>query len=233
MDDLELVVARYTENLNWLLRVPSSFRVTVYDKSGSPGDAIALDNVGYEAHTYLHHIVSRYDSLANVTVFVQGRPFDHVPDLHRRLRRLGSGEEPVDKFRWLGFVVDFDDKLGKRLFQSWSKNKDGRLLDLGAFCQALWNDIPAPERFVFYPGAQFIVTAKQIRKQPLSFYERALALSVTFPDAGHCLERCWDRIFNCDGLPDGLKDRELPIYLRPVRRLGITWDSIPREDRGW
>ncbi len=32
---------------------------------------IQLPNVGRETHTYLHHIVSRYDSLADWTVFSQ------------------------------------------------------------------------------------------------------------------------------------------------------------------
>lgn len=232
MADLELVVARYDEDLKWLRRVSGSFRITIYDKGGDREGAIPLENVGDEAHTYLHHIVSRYDSLAKVTVFAQGRPFDHVPDLHRRLSRLAEGVESVDAFRWLGFVVDHDDPEGKRLFRSWSKNEDGRLLDLAGFCQALWGGV-TPERFVFYPGAQFIVSAELIRRQPVSFYQRALALSATFPDAGHCLERTWDRVFDCDGLPESLRGLELPIYLRPIRRLGITWDSVPEEERGW
>ncbi len=230
MADLELVVARYAEDLKWLRRVSDTFRVTVYDKGGDLEGAVPLENIGYEAHTYLHHITSRYDTLAEVTVFVQGRPFDHVPDLHRRLQRLAEGEGPVDEFRWLGFVADYDDPEGKRLFRPWSKNEDGRLLDLAGFFQALWEEAP-PERLVFYPGAQFIVKADLIRQQPLSFYERALALSDTFPDAGHCLERTWDRVFGCDGLPEVLRGRELPVYFRPIRRLGITWDCISKEDR--
>ncbi len=232
MEQLELVVARYREDLKWLRRVPPQYSQTVYDKGGDWRGGIPLANVGYEANTYLHHIITRYDSLATKTVFVQGRPFDHVPDLHRRLKRLALGEEDGGVFRWLGFVVDFDDALGKRLFRSWSKNEDGRLLDLQGFCQALWAE-EAAERFVFYPGAQFIVSADQIRRQPRQFYERALELTHSFPDAGHCFERCWDRVFGVNGLPESLRGKELPIYLRPIRRLGITWDSIPEDQRGW
>ena len=33
---LELVVARYQEELNWLRRVPKTWRITVYDKSAAP-----------------------------------------------------------------------------------------------------------------------------------------------------------------------------------------------------
>ncbi|MCA9319316.1 MAG: DUF3431 domain-containing protein [Salinibacterium sp.] len=232
MADLELVVARYAEDLKWLRRVPRAFRITVYDKGGDLENAIPLRNVGYEAHTYLHHVVTRFDDLADLTVFVQGRPFDHVPDLHRRLRRLAEGRESVDAFRWLGFVVDYDDSRGERLFRPWSKNVDGRFLDLEGFCQSLWGE-SAPETFVFYPGGQFGVRAEQIRRQPASFYERALDLSLNFPDGGHCLERTWDRVFDAHGVPPSLRGRPLPIYLRPIRRLGITWDSVPVDERGW
>jgi hypothetical protein len=212
--------------------VPSEFRITVYDKNGDFEGGLPLPNVGYEAHTYLTHIITRYDSLSDLTVFAQGRPFDHVPDFHKKLRRLAKGDERVEEFKWLGFVVDYDDPKGHRVFRSWSKNRDGRELNLCGFFRSLW-DCSAPERIVFYPGAQFIASKELILKQPLSFYERALALSTEFADAGHCFERTWDRVLGCDGLPEALKERELPIYLRPIRRLGTTWDSVPEAERGW
>lgn len=58
-------------------------RVVVYDKGGDaapplPATLIAehhlLENIGLESHTYLHHIVSSYDTLAEKTVFAQGAP---------------------------------------------------------------------------------------------------------------------------------------------------------------
>src|SRR5688572_16556932 len=110
---LELVVARYNENLNWLRRVPKEFRVTIYDKSDENlPNAMDLPNVGREAHTYLWHIVARYDSLAEVTVFCQGRPFDHAYDFHQTLRDLA--ESPVcHDFLPLGHIVDTDDACGR------------------------------------------------------------------------------------------------------------------------
>lgn len=232
MNEFELVVARYAEDLKWMRRVPEAYKASVYNKGWPIDGAISLENFGYEAHTYLHHIVSRYDSLADTTVFVQGHPFDHAPSLHRLLGQLVSGERKVKAFRWLGFVADYDDSSGQRLFQTWSKNRDQRTLDLEGFCWALWDE-PATERFVFYPGGQFIARADLIRSQPLSFYRKALDLSVSFADAGHCFERTWDRVFGCNGLPESLRERELPIYFRPIRRLGTTWDDVPEEERGW
>ena len=105
--NLELVVARHRENLNWLRRVPKKFRVTIYDKGGHHDAKHPLPNVGREAHTYLHHIVTRYDDLAELTVFAQGKPFDHVSTFHAILRELAAGNGlPATHahFRWLGFI---------------------------------------------------------------------------------------------------------------------------------
>ncbi|MDA0990148.1 MAG: DUF3431 domain-containing protein [Verrucomicrobia bacterium] len=232
MSDLELVVARFAEDLRWIRRLPESCRVTVYNKGPDLPGATVLPNIGHEAHTYLSHIVARYDSLADTTVFCQGRPFDHVPELHRQLRELAEGQLRVSDFRWLGFIIDYDDPQGTRLFKNWSKNPNGRLLDCNGFWNALWNR-PAPERMVFYPGAHFAVTRAQIRSQSRVFYQQALALSIQFPDAGHCLERCWDAVFGCHGIPEKHRGKELPIYLRPIQRLGLTWDAVDPADRGW
>lgn len=174
--DIELVVARYTEDLSWLCRVPLDIPITVYDKShanssqttarvgstfahtavrsavrsavpllckgpartanddsrdaslfddrvvtvesrialpdGSYFYAISpvaadgadaegahaagprtlvvkrIPNVGREADTYLHHIISNYGTgLPATTIFCQGHPFDHSPDF---LQLLGA-----------------------------------------------------------------------------------------------------------------------------------------------
>ncbi|RYF61410.1 MAG: DUF3431 domain-containing protein, partial [Cytophagaceae bacterium] len=90
---LELVVAHYTENLNWLRNLPAGVHKTVYTKSPEPvteHQTLLLPNVGREAHTYLHHLVSRYDSLAEWTVFCQGKPFDHAYDFKKTIRKFDS-----------------------------------------------------------------------------------------------------------------------------------------------
>lgn len=74
-DAVEVVVARYREDVSWTAAL--GLPVTIYDKSGQPGP-LALPNIGREAHTYLTHILRRYDSLAAYTVFVQGAPFEHM-----------------------------------------------------------------------------------------------------------------------------------------------------------
>lgn len=232
MSPYELVVARYRENLGWLRRVPSKFKITIYNK----GDAseyripdarceISLPNTGREAHTYLHHIVDRYEDLAPVTVFCQGRPFDHVPNFHTLLKQLARGELEIDGFRWLGFVIDRDDRNGTRLFQQWSKNAERRPLPMDRYWKELFGST-IPKEFVFYLGAHFIVTADQIRQRPHSFYQRALRLADKVPDAAHCFERTWDQTFGVNGIPEVFRETNYPVYFRPVQRLGTTWSDV-------
>lgn len=238
---LELVIARYTEDLNWLRKRPVNLTVTIYDKSpdASGGEAsISLPNVGREAHTYLHHLVSRYDSLAEWTVFCQGKPFDHAYDFKKTMRdyassglKSGAGDDispfsvsfapnfspELGGFRWLGHLIDTDDNRGERLFQPWSKNEDGRGLDMQGFHRALFGN-DGPEHYTFVLGAQFAIHGHVIRQRPLAFYEQALAISATFPDAAHCFERSWDRVFGLTGIdPDWLAGRQT-VYLKPMRQ---------------
>jgi len=74
-DELEIVLAQYDEDLSWSDKY-KKLR-TVYCKGGAAcgPDALRLENVGREGHTYLSHIVNNYDKLAEWTVFSQaGEP---------------------------------------------------------------------------------------------------------------------------------------------------------------
>lgn len=217
---IDLVVARYLEDLAWLRRVPRTVRVFVYDKSdASSATAIPLPNVGREAHTYLHHFESRFEELADLTICVQGKPFDHAPDLHKRLRALAEGRETVADFRWFGFLLDEDDAAGARLFQTWSKNPERRPLDMAGFWREVFGADPMPERFVFFGGAQFAVTRACARRNTRAFYARAREIAARFPDGAHCFERVWDRVFGVNGVPEEMRGVPLPHYLKPIRRL--------------
>lgn len=216
---IELVVARYTEDLNWLRKRPANLTVTVYDKStdASGGEqSIPLPNVGREAHTYLHHIVSRYDSQAEWTIFGQGRPFDHAYDFKKTMREFAADPSTIGPFRWLGHLIDTDDDRGERLFRPWSKNEDGRGLDMRDFHRTLFST-DGPEYYTFVLGAQFAIHRDLIRQRPPAFYERALTVSTTFADAAHCFERIWDRVFGIVGIDaDWLAGRQT-VYLKPMK----------------
>lgn len=215
----ELVVAHYQENLNWLRKVPAPIRKTVYTKAESALTSFhkTLPNVGREAHTYLHHIVSQYGSLADYTIFCQGKPFDHAFDFHTKLRSLAAGELPEKAFVWLGHIIDTDTPDGQ-LFRGWSKNEMGEGLDLGGFHMRLFG-LAGPEAYPFVLGAQFVVTRDLVHTRPLAFYQKALDVSISFPESAHCYERMWDRVFGVEGIDRAwLVDRKA-VYLKRVKRL--------------
>ncbi len=221
--DVEIVIARYQEDLSWIRNLPKGVAVTVYNKGDplslvSQAQCIPRPNQGVEAETYLWHILNRYDSLAPWTIFCQGHPFDHAHDFHKVVRAWVQEGRAVGPFHWLGFVIDSDDKRGHRLFVPWSKNKDRRELDLESFYQKLFA-IPPPQWTQFYCGAQFGVAADLIRNKPLDWYQRARQIALEFPDAGHCFERTWDQVFGVVGVDPSLLNGELTRYLKPIRRL--------------
>ena len=211
---IEIVVARYLEDLSWLNNIPRQIPARIYDKSPS-GD---MPNVGREAHTYLHHICENYDALPDLIVFAQGKPFDHAFDFHKTLRALVATPDETS-FRWLGHIIDTDDANGARLFATWSKNNGNERLNMNGFHRALF-DADGPEKYTFVLGAQFIASRALIRSRSRNFWRNALQISIDFPDAAHCYERSWDRVFGVAGI-DGewLNGRET-VYLKPIKRLG-------------
>lgn len=217
---VEVVVCRYGEDLGWTRNLPRGLRQTIYEKTPAPlppwPGSISLPNTGREAHAWLHHLTTRYDSLAPWTVFAQGHPFDHAPDLHPVIRKLAAGEFPPTEFLWLGFLWETDDARGYPSFVNWSKNPGRRELDLEGFFQRLWG-IPAPEQIRYVGGGQFILSQAAARRRTREFYAAARTLSQEFPDAAHAFERTWDRVFLAPPLDPSLFGTSGMRILKPVR----------------
>lgn len=183
--NIDIVVARYKENLDWVKKVPSFFNVKIYNKY--EGENL-LPNVGRESHTYLHHIVKNYDNLPEFTVFVQGNPLEHSKDFFNLLNK----KEILDSHN---FYVGLSDGLI-------TCDENGRPhcgkdhLPMGKLFEWIFNE-PSPEVFICNSAGQFRVTRDLIRSVPKNIYERAL-LSVSYdinPIEGFCMERMWLTMF--------------------------------------
>lgn len=226
---LELVIARHEEDLRWIRRIPKEIRIIVYNKGRTPAlpggfpersglTVASLTNVGREAHTYLTHLLYRYENPAPLTVFCQGHPFDHAPDFHERLRMLASGEETVNRFQWYGFLEETDDPQGRRLFVPWSKNPEGLELKTGRLYSELFGEM-SPEWFHFRGGAQFAITREAFQSRCKEFYLRALDLSWSIPQAAHSFERIWDRVFGDPVIDPADLGPDRVRYRKRIRRL--------------
>lgn len=88
--DVEVVIARYNEDISWISRLAETgVRICIYNKGSHldvielpPGICVTdLPNVGREGDSYAQHMFRRYDTLAEYTVFLQADPFVHSPHL--------------------------------------------------------------------------------------------------------------------------------------------------------
>lgn len=197
---LDVVVARYTEDVSWIEDMKAVHpRVWLYNKGGDlPGrPCMPLDNIGREAHTYLYHITTRWDDLAERTVFCQGSTSDHAPDFVDDVLLYGINPdiEPFTPFgrnvRGQGVRHVRDDLT--------AQPHHGVVLPLEAYCQRFDIDLPGLHVY-FVPGACFAVTRKAIRSRPKAFYEAILADILNMPGKQQpwILERLWPYIFGVE-----------------------------------
>jgi hypothetical protein len=72
----ELVVARYNEDIEWLDSYPfNKFPIVIYEKGSKHSTkhrTIKLPNVGRDYHSYLTYIITNYDNLPDVVLFLPG-----------------------------------------------------------------------------------------------------------------------------------------------------------------
>ena len=218
----EIVVAHYNENLDWLKHV--SNEVTVYTKGTAPPNdfkqTFELPNIGREGHTFLHHIVSRYNNnLAPITLFLQGDihgwnegtpPHTELSLTEMRESSLtlrgpsASGFGVAERFdKWNGMEWDTDPtKWLER------RGKGMRMSDLtpGQFWQFIF-DADHPTSVPWTRSGVFAVTSEAIRRRPLSFWHTLLdyfeKLDHANPEEGHFLERFWTSIFSAEDWSPG------------------------------
>lgn len=194
-----IVVSHFHEDLSWLANVPKNWDIYVYNRADENTHACepmamvwdngvhltglaCLKNIGREPYTFLKHIVNNYDVLDDLTVFVQGNPFDHYPEL---LRTLDSITPTENNFTWMGIG-------GHESYNNGAPHDCGK--PVGVVSADLGLDIKAwPIHFA--PGGQFAVTRDRIHAHPKEFYEKAIRILEEMPESPWCFERLWGVIF--------------------------------------
>jgi len=203
MQDLktQLVIARYNENINWAL--PYIDKAVIYNKGllniPKVFNIINLPNFGREGHTYLYHIITNYDNLAEKTLFFQGKIDDHqtipINDY------FNDSEELIAKFSVLS-INELKQEInhGKK----WRYEKESGSMRATKYTPYNWLvdligiDIDKTmKEFNVIWGANFSVSKKLIQSKPKIFYQNILRY-LDFhknPEEGHFLERVWTLIF--------------------------------------
>lgn len=206
----EVVVARYEEDLTWLL--PVADRVHVFNKGSSGGSGggdseskfaswTDLPNTGREGDTYLRFMagihVDRRPGV-EVVVFVQGRiddhvdgdPLYHVFQIAKQAREQGLSVPrytiPADyRFRHVTY-------FGKALHQT-AHGGFGHWFEdvVGTSFPAERSPMP------FFKNGIFAAKVDRVLARPAAFYDRVRAtLQAEDPENGHFLERAWAYILS-------------------------------------
>jgi hypothetical protein len=197
------IVSRYNEDLLWLDGIFTN--VVIYNK-GSALDEQALslkegrelyqlkvyhlENIGREAHTYLHHIVNNYNNLATWNIFLQGNPFDHCPEVIRLVNDFPQCAGELNKFSEGCY------SLANRIL----KEDQSFLSGLGVYAEDLHYKTfnSSKQYFVYASGAQYIVHKQNILNRPREFYMDLLNSYNWNTHMPWSIERIWPEIFNID-----------------------------------
>jgi len=205
---IEYVVARYNESINWV----ESDYTTIYNKglSGIPHEVL-LPNVGREAHTYLYHIVTNYDNLAEITIFTQGKIDDHgytskintfdtliVDALKDGISHnyYTINNKNTDNFTRY-FVPEFNIIHKEMLISKYGiDKKDVDKITFKDWFES-YIDYKYPNPINIYQYAIFAVRKDKILSREKAYYEKLLSqlMHVNSPIEAHFLERSWHSIF--------------------------------------
>jgi hypothetical protein len=213
---IEIVVARYNESLNWTTEFPfNQFTYTVYNKGINDhftkthvNKIINLPNVGRCDHTYLHHIVRNYDakSLAKITIFLPGS----INMAHKKpiaLKMLGY----ISKTKRAAFFAQHSENIrsefaGVTMDSYVCKNPYNRAINPEVKClpalirpYGSWYDHHFGERIVKSYAYYGILS---VDKRDVMQYKKDWFLKFLYglarhsnPEAGHFTERSWAAIF--------------------------------------
>ena len=183
-----IVVARYNENVEWTKQFSN---VIIYNKGTLLSDEfnqILLSNVGREGHTYYKYIYDNYDNLDHYTVFLQGNPFDHSPNLIMNLNNYINTKDINIDFEFLSETV---------IESNVSNCPHHPGLPLKDTYEKIFDKRKEHMELTFGCGAQFIVSRKLILNKPKDFYLKIVEIlqNDINPIEGFVMERFHKMIF--------------------------------------
>jgi len=228
--DIEIVIARYNEDVSWLNEYPySCYKQIIYNKGPYPvmcGNAVQcvvenVPNVGRCDHTYLYHIITKYNALSNVTVFLPGSMPYNPPKVvftDRLMRGLETSPGTIfpGPFFSDGVLKTFDnfsmtewmatDKANAAI------NPEKALHPCPERPLGVWYRKNFPNVPVIRPTGWhgiFSVDRVHITQHPLEYYENLIKYLNTSsnPECGQYFEISWGAVFYpypgaFDGTPD-------------------------------
>jgi hypothetical protein len=160
MNKIDVVIARYNENLSWCKFIDEDIKLFIYNKGDDYIDnSIKLDNIGRESDTFINHIIKNYNDINEYTIFLQGDPFFHYNKIIEFIneKKFTGGITP------LSYRMEVDDIEGM-------PNHGGLKI------KDVLEDMSIPYNmnmlFKFAAGAQYCVHREFIINKSLSWWEK-------------------------------------------------------------
>lgn len=216
--EVDIVIARYNENIAWIDTLPSASKIWIYNKgkeelkTNKPNIFITkLPNIGRESHTYITHIVNNYHNIApgGVTVFCQGKIYDHIPRelnestfVQMLVRDASENGFSQNQAKWHD-IPKAHQPLENFRIHEWppgtpnSPNKCNESFGMWFRRCTKMPYLPPRHEFKWVMSANFAVKNSVILTKPKEYY---ISLQSEFddsaaPEVGHFFERSWYYIF--------------------------------------
>lgn len=166
---LNIIVARYNENVEWTKEFPN---VIIYNKGielNNGYNQVFLNNVGREGHTYYKYICDNYENLADHTIFLQGRPFDHSPNIISNLIKHVRNKDLNIDFEFLSEQI-INSSLNLECVGNW------QCKNIHKTWERVFGTNVENHECIFGAGAQFIVSKNKILKNTKDFYKNIVKI---------------------------------------------------------
>jgi hypothetical protein len=216
MNNVEIIIARFNEDLSWTQEVPFNiFQYIVYNKGNNENfikknikQIINIDNVGKNDHTYLYHIIENYDKLSNITVFFPGSLnldykknkakiiLNNIIKSNLSIAYLAGHYHQNIKEAFNNFKLDNWKTTDNKnfLLNNESALQKSEIRPYGKWYAHFFGNIQA--HWTTMCGI-FSIDKRDIIQHPIERYQGLLQTvsSHSNPEAGHYIERSWCAIF--------------------------------------
>ena len=217
LNNVEIVISRYNEHLDWINTEPfNEYPIIVYNKgtnnnflkSDNIKEIIDVPNVGKIDHTILYHVISHYDNLADITIFLPGstnmsNKIEKAKEIISEVKKRKTSVYICTKNFGLKELYDFSIDSWKTSYID-NKNDDvdnemipSQIRPFGKWYEKHFGDKPLDCSSY---GTIFAISKKDILKEPISYYKNIISELETHPnpEVGHYTERAWASIFNLE-----------------------------------
>lgn len=205
----EVVIVRYNEDLEWAkYEFDKNVKVTIYNKGADDLDTpdyfniIKTENTGYLGGSFIKHIINRYDTLADRTLFLQGYPYDAQKFLP--LIRYSNITETSCKNIYAAACTTTTLEFQNNWLSNsgWENTKYNKFIfnkNIINFVNKYIGNIPLDKEFTATYGAEFSVDKEKILCHSKDFYETLFneSFNMQFPGDDHFMERTWDLLLDC------------------------------------